>query len=74
MGIFSCPCVVCVFQVCVSLGSRGLLKLSQHGSYWQAWQKLGAVPEVERYWGMFFAENNALVLDGEHLFVVQYKQ
>ena len=35
--------VVCVSGLCVSGGSRGLLKLSQPGKYWQAWKILGAV-------------------------------
>ena len=35
MGIFSCPCVVCVSGWCVCAGSRGLLKLSQDGRNWQ---------------------------------------
>lgn len=70
MGIFSCPCCVCVVGVCVSGGSRGLLKLSQLGSYWQAWKILaslentgsgvggGAVWQAERCWGICFSENN----------------
>ena len=49
-----CPCA----GVCVSGGSRRLLKLSQHGSYWQAGSSWQAGKYWERYWGIFFAENN----------------
>ena len=37
---------------CVPGGSRGLLKLSQHGSCWQAGKSW------KRYWGICFSENN----------------
>ena len=74
IGNLFLPVLCALVVACVSMGSRSLLKLSQPGSYWQAWKILGAVSEAERYRGIFFAENNALVPDGEHLFVVQYKQ
>ena len=57
MGTFSCPCVVCPGGGRVA-GSKGLLKFSQPGRYWQAWKILGAVPEAEWYRGIFLPENN----------------
>ena len=36
LGTFSCPCCVCVVRLLFPVGSRGLLKLSQHGRSWQA--------------------------------------
>ena len=50
MGIFSCPC--CVSGWCASRVPGGLLKLSQHGSYWKPgrnWQA-GRSRQAGRYW------------------------
>ena len=43
MGIFSCPCVVCVLVLACSWWTGRLLKLSQPGSYWQAWKILASL-------------------------------
>ena len=62
MGTFSRLCVLS--GRCVCAGSRGLLKLSQPGSYWQAGKYW------ERYWGLCFSENigrtAAAILDNSY--------
>ena len=70
LGIFSCPCVLSaacgrcrtacpsVSGWCVPGGSRGLLKLSQVGSYWKPGKYWQTVSEVERCWGFFCRKNN----------------
>lgn len=46
-------CVLCVRLVCPA-GSRGLLKLSQHGRSWQPGRCWQAGRDWERYWGICF--------------------
>ena len=58
LGIFSCPCVVWVLSVCVLGGEQWLVKTFTSWQVLGCWQVLGAVSEAERYWGLFFAENN----------------
>ena len=59
LGIFSCPCVVCPGGgVCVLGGKQELVKTFTTWQVLASWQVLGAVSEAERYWGLFFAENN----------------
>ena len=56
MGTFPARVVCPGAGVCLE-GGRGLLKLSQPGSCWQAGKYWELVSEAERCWGMFFAEN-----------------
>ena len=77
---------MCESGRCVSGGSRSLLKLSHPGRCWQAgksWERcrrrVGAGgSSAERITAvsvaLYFCENNALALDGEQSFVVQYRQ
>ena len=51
--------VLCVpGGVCVPGGSRTLVKTFTSWQELVSWQVLEMVSEAERYWGMFFAENN----------------
>ena len=50
--------VVCVSGWCVLGGQQRLVKTFTGWQKLASWQELGAVSEAERYWGIFFVENN----------------
>ena len=49
---------MCVVRLVCVPGEQEFVKIFTAWQILANWQEMGAVSEAERYWGMFFAENN----------------